>query len=138
MIVVDSSAFTRFLIKEEGWEKLIPYLNPDAEPCSVDLLIVETANAIWKYVERFKRIDEDQGLNLLERVMRLVEEGVLRLESASSYLRRALETSLRYGITVYDSLFIAQARNLDAKLVTSDRKQVEVAQDLGVETIFIE
>ena len=138
MIVVDSSAFTRFLIKEEGWEKLIPYLDPDAEPCSVDLLIVETANAIWKYVERFKRIDEDQGLNLLERVMRLVEEGVLRLESASSYLRRALEISLRYGITVYDSLFIAQARSLDAKLVTSDRKQVEVAQDLGVETIFIE
>jgi len=138
VIVIDSSAFTRFLIKEEGWEKLIPYLDPDAEPCSVDLLIVETANAIWKYVERFKRIDEDQGLNLLERVMRLVEEGVLRLESASSYLRRALEISLRYGITVYDSLFIAQARSLDAKLVTSDRKQVEVAQDLGVETIFIE
>jgi len=138
VIVVDSSAFTRFLIKEEGWEKLIPYLDPDAEPCSVDLLIVETANAIWKYVERFKRIDEDQGLNLLERVMRLVEEDVLRLESASSYLRRALEISLRYGITVYDSLFIAQARSLDAKLVTSDRKQVEVAQDLGVETIFIE
>ena len=138
MIVVDSSAFARFLIKEEGWEKLIPYLNPDAEPCSVDLLIVETANAIWKYVERFKRIDEDQGLNLLERVMRLVEEGVLRLESASSYLRRALEISLRYGLTVYDSLFIAQARSLDVKLVTSDRKHVEVAQDLGVETIFIE
>ena len=138
MIVVDSSAFTRFLIKEEGWEKLIPYLNPDAEPCSVDLLIVETANAIWKYVERFKRIDGDQGLNLLERVMRLVEEGVLRLESASSYLRRALEISLRYGITVYDSLFIVQAKSLNAKLVTSDRKQAGVAQDLGVETIFIE
>ena len=138
MIVVDSSAFTRFLIKEEGWEKLIPYLNPDAEPCSVDLLIVETANAIWKYVERFKRINEDQGLNLLERVMRLVEEGVLRLESASSYLRRALEISLRYGITVYDSLFIAQARSLNARLVTSNRKQAEAAQDLGVETIFIE
>ena len=138
MIVVDSSAFTRFLIKEEGWEKLIPYLNPDVEPCSVDLLIVEAANAIWKYVKRFKRIDEDQGLNLLERVMRLVEEGVLRLESASSYLRRALEISLRYGITVYDSLFIAQARSLNVKLVTSDRKQVEVARNLGVETIFIE
>ena len=138
MIVVDSSAFTRFLIKEEGWEKLIPYLNPDAEPCSVDLLIVETANAIWKYVERFKRIDEDQGLNLLKRVMRLVEEGVLRLESASSYLRRALEISLRYRITVHDSLFIAQARSLNAKLVTSNRKQAEAAQDLGVETIFIE
>ena len=138
MIVVDSSAFIRFLIKEEGWEKLIPYLNPDAKPCSVDLLIVETANAIWKYVERFKRIDEDQGLNLLERVMKLVEEDVLRLESALSYLREALKISLRYRITVYDSLFIAQARSLNVKLITSDRKQVEVAQDLGVETIFIE
>ena len=97
MIVVDSSAFIRFLIKEEGWEKLIPYLNPDAEPCLVDLLIIETANAIWKYVERFKRINEDQGLNLLERVMKLVEEDVLRLEPASSYLREVLKISLRMG-----------------------------------------
>ena len=70
--------------------------------------------------------------------MKLVEEDVLRLEPASSYLREALKISLRYGITVYDSLFIAQARSLNVKLITSDRKQVEVAQDLGVETILIE
>ena len=138
MRVVGSSAFIRFLVKEEGWEELIPYLNPDAEPCSVDLFIIEAADAMWKYVERLKRIDEDQGLNLLERVMKLVEENVLRLESASSYLREALKISLRYGITVYDSLFIAQARNLNVKLITSDRKQVEVAQDLRVDTVLIE
>ena len=53
-------------------------------------------------------------------------------------MREALEISLRYGITVYDSLFIAQAKSLNVKLITSDRKQVEVAQDLRVETIFIE
>ena len=90
MIVVDSSAFTRFLMREEGWEKLIPYLNPDAEPCSVDLLIVETANAIWKYVERFKRINEDQGLNLLERVMKLVEENVLKFRVGFRLLEKRL------------------------------------------------
>jgi len=104
----------------------------------VDLLIIETADAIWKYVERFKRIDEDQGLNLLERVMKLVEEDVLRLEPVSSYLREALKISLRYGITIYDSLFIAQAKSLNVKLITSDRKQVEVARDLGVGTVLIE
>ena len=49
-----------------------------------------------------------------------------------------MKISLRYGITVYDSLFIAQARSLNVKLITSDRKQVEVAQDLGVETVLIE
>ena len=85
MRVVGSSAFIRFSVKEERWEKLIPYLNPDAEPCSVDLLIIEAVDAIWEYVERLKRIDEDQGLNLLERVMKHVEEDVLRLEPASSY-----------------------------------------------------
>ena len=70
--------------------------------------------------------------------MKLVEEDVLRLEPALSYLREALEISLRYRITIYDTLFIAQASSLNVKLVTSDRKYVEVAQDLGVETIFIE
>ena len=51
---------------------------------------------------------------------------MLRLEPASSYLRSTLETSLRYEITVYNGLFIAQARNLNVKLVTSDQKQVEI------------
>jgi len=124
--VVGSSAFIRFSVKEEGWERLIPYLNPDAEPCSVDLLIIEAADAIWKYAERLKRIGEDQGLNLLEQVMKHVEEDVLRLGSASSYLRE-LKISLRYGITVYDSLFMAQAKSLNVKLITSDQKQVEAA-----------
>ena len=104
----------------------------------MDLLIIETADAIWKYVERFKRIDEDQGLNLLEQVMKHVEEDVLRLEPVSSYLREALKISLRYGITIYDSLFIAQAKSLNVKLITSDRKQVEAARDLGVGTVLIE
>ena len=45
--------------------------------------------------------------------MKLAEEDVLRLESASNYLREALEISLRYGITIYDSLFTAQARSLN-------------------------
>jgi len=28
VIVIDSSAFSKPLMKEEGWEKVIPYLNP--------------------------------------------------------------------------------------------------------------
>jgi len=46
VIVIDSSAFSKYLIKEEGWEKVIQYLDPRLEPHAVDMLIIETTNVI--------------------------------------------------------------------------------------------
>jgi predicted nucleic acid-binding protein len=63
--------------------------------------------------------------------------GVVVVESEKAYLEDAFSTALQTGITIYDSLYIAQAMKRKAKLLTSDDRQVRVAQRLGLEVISV-
>ena len=137
MIVIDSSALSKLLMKEEGWEKVIPYLNPDLKPHAIDLLTIETVNAVWKYMRKYRAITKEQALELYKYMMKLVKEEVIILESSQKYLEAALEISINHDIPIYDSLFLAQARSIGAKIVTSDKKQKAVAKEIGLETIYL-
>ncbi|MEM4444567.1 MAG: hypothetical protein QXJ21_04275 [Thermofilum sp.] len=55
------------------------------------------------------------------------------MEPQERYMQQALEMALTHGITVYNSLYITQARGL--KLLASDRVQLAVSEKLGVETL---
>ncbi|USS41042.1 type II toxin-antitoxin system VapC family toxin [Thermococcus aggregans] len=138
MIVIDSSAFSKFLLKEENWEKVIPYLDPCLEPHAVDMLIIETTNVIWKYMKKYRLITREQAIGLYEQMRKLIEEEVVILEPSEKYLREALEIAVGYDIPIYDSLFLAQARNLKAKLITSDKRQRDVAREIGLGIVYIE
>ena len=138
MIVIDSSAFSKFLMKEEGWEKVIPYLDPSLEPHTVDMLTIETTNVIWKYMRKYRLITREQAIGLYKQMRKLIEEEVIILEPSEKYLREALEIAVDYDLPIYDSLFLAQARNLKAKLITSDRRQRDVAGETGLGIVYIE
>ena len=138
MIVIDSSAFSKFLLREENWEKIIPYFDPDLEPHAVDMLIIETTNVIWKYMRKYKLITREQALGLYEQMRKLIEEEVIILEPSEKYLQEALKIAMHYDLSIYDSLFLAQARNLRAELITSDKRQKEVAREIGIEATYIE
>ncbi len=138
MIVIDSSAFSKFLMKEEEWEKVIPYFDPDLEPHAVDMLIIETTNVIWKYMRKYKLITREQALGLYEQMRKLIEEEVIILEPSEKYLQEALKIAMDYDLPIYDSLFLTQAKNLRAELITSDKRQEEVAREIGIEATYIE
>ena len=138
MIVIDSSAFSKFLLREEDWEKVIPYLDPSLEPHAVDMLTIETTSVIWKYMRKYKLITREQALGLYEQVTKLVREEVIILEPSEKYLQEALKIAMNYDLPIYDSLFLAQARNLRAELITSDKRQEEVAREIGIEATYIE
>lgn len=53
---------------------------------------------------------------------------VVTISKCLDLLQRAVEISVREGIPVYDSLYIALAETKGSKLVTADRKQYEVAK----------
>ncbi len=137
MRVIDTSAFSKFLLKEEGWEKVVPHLRPEKEPVTVELLLVETTNVLWKHALRMKTIDKEKAEELFEGVMELVTSGALKVEENSKYLGEAFRIALEKGITVYDALFIAQAKALNAPLVTCDEKQGEIARELGLNVVLL-
>ena len=138
MIVIDSSAFSKFLLREENWEKVIPYLDPSLEPHAVDMLTIETTNVIWKYMRKYKLITREQALGLYKQMRKLIEEEVIILEPSEKYLQEALKIAMDYDLPIYDSLFLAQARNLKIKLITSDRRQRDVAGGIGLGVVYIE
>jgi len=55
-MAIDSSAFSKFLMKEGSRKKIIPYLDPSLESHVVDTLTVETTNGIWKCVRKHRLI----------------------------------------------------------------------------------
>ncbi len=135
--VIDTSAFSKFLLKEEGWEEVVPYLRPEEEPVTVELLLVETTNVLWKHALRMKTIEKEKAEELFEGVMELVESRALKVEDNAKYLSEAFGIALEKGITVYDALFIAQAKALNATLVTCDEKQGEIAREFGLDVVLL-
>ena len=130
--VIDSSALAVFLLKEEGWKRMREILRE--KPYTIELAIKEVANSIWKRVKLLKDIDENKALTILGDLLKL-RRTALRIEPQDIYLTQALEIALKNDATIYDSLFIAQALTKKAILVTSDKKQAEIANRLGIRSI---
>ncbi len=126
--MVDASALAAFILKEEGWEGLTEYL---VYSLSLDHVVKEVANAIWKAARLRKVLSEDEAWKAYEILRRIVGKNVVIVPELD-YLNRSLEIALKFGITVYDALYLALAEERGLPLLSLDDKQREVAKKLGV------
>lgn len=136
MIVIDASALAKYILKEPGWRE-INKLIAENDVVSVNLVLVEVANAIWKNTVVFRGDDVSTAYERYRLLKRLVSEGVIELEDEAHFLDDALGIALETRLTIYDSLYLAQAQRRGAILLTSDKKQGEVAEKLGIRTMII-
>lgn len=135
MMVLDASALAKYVLREDGWTKVREKL--EEETLSIDHVVKEVASAIWRKAIVLRLEPLDAALKRFQVLMRLVKEGVIRLESELKYIDMAFGIAVKEGITVYDALYIAQAKTLGARLITSDREQARVAEKLGVKVYYI-
>ncbi len=91
----------------------------------------EVANAIWKAARLRKVLSEDEAWKAYEILRRIVGKNVVIVPELD-YLNRSLEIALKFGITVYDALYLALAEERGLPLLSLDDKQREVAKKLGV------
>ena len=131
MIVVDASALSAFILREEGWEELARYM---VRSLSVDHVVKEVANTIWKASCVRKMLTVDEALKAFKILLMIVRKNVI-LYPELKYLSKAIDISLKYSITIYDSLYVAQAVMENKPLLTLDEKQRKVAKELGVECL---
>ncbi len=101
---------------------------------SLNLMVVETANVIWKKAVRGELVQRYVTRRL--EALRLLATDVVILEDEKQYLDEAHSIALSRRVTVYDSLFIAQAKRHGA-LLTGDKKQAEAARREGVEVYLL-
>ena len=131
MRVIDSSSLVKFFSKEEGWEKVAQIIKEGI--ITLDLSIKEVANALWKKII-IGEINEDLAIKIL---YDLLKGEAIIIVNQDEYLIEAFKIANRNKITIYDSLFIALAKSKNLELVTSDKKQYEIAKDEGVNVQLI-
>ncbi len=127
MKVIDSSILVVYFSREPGWENAERILLE--EIVTLDLAVKEVANALWKKVIR-REMSLENAVSIVEDLV----SGVIPLYRQERFLPEALRIAARNHITVYDSLFIALAKDLGAVLVTLDKKQADAANREGMET----
>ncbi|MFP3205505.1 MAG: type II toxin-antitoxin system VapC family toxin [Metallosphaera yellowstonensis] len=131
MRVIDSSSLVKFFSREKGWEKVAEVITEGV--MTLDLAIKEVASALWKKVLRGE-MKEEVAINILSDLIK--REAVLFVKQ-DDYLIEGFKIANRNKITVYDSLFIALAKLNNFELVTSDKKQYEIAAKEGLEARLI-
>ena len=133
MIAIDASALARFVIKEEGWQEVAEYLR--AGTTSIDLVMKEVANAVWSRFNRNSTTLDEAKIML--GALREIQGKAVKLDEELKYLYAASDISFNRGITIYDSLYIALARERNLRLLTADKNQATAADAENVETILL-
>ena len=131
MIVIDSSALAKFILREEGWEEVEGFLAGGV--LTVELALKEVGNALWVRTRR-EGLDHDY---VLEVCRELLKASFIVLANQKELLPDAMHIALRHGLTVYDAIFVALALKEGLPLLTADRQQAKAAQEEGLEVVFI-
>lgn len=134
MIVVDVSALTKFLLKEEGWEEVTSHLK--AGTVSVGLVVKEAANAVWKMFRR-GALSIEEAKTVLQALKEIAGK-VVKIEGELNYLEEAVKIAFTRNISIYDSLYIAMAKMKGLNLLTVDEAQANAAKAENKTTIILE
>ena len=133
MIVIDASSLAKYILREENWEEVREYLSN--EPYSLTLALAEVSNAVWKHHVLYEEISDKDAKTMFDAVKKLRD--VVIFEQFENYLEDAIRISMEEKITVYDALYLVQARKFN-NLLTSDERQWKIAKKIGICSEFIE
>ncbi|MCC6033190.1 MAG: type II toxin-antitoxin system VapC family toxin [Desulfurococcaceae archaeon] len=135
MIVIDASTLAKFILREKNWERVYEVLSK--ETISVDHVVKEVANAIWKHYSIYKACSLDVAVKRFQLLRKIIDEELVSLESELKYLDKAFEIAAQNDISVYDALYIAQAIARSIPLATSDKRQADIAEKIKVQVVYI-
>lgn len=125
VIVIDTSVAAKWFLPEQlssEADALLEQVRPGRLQLSApDLIIYEFANILWQR-QRKGEISGNQAMEMMsdfERLpIQLVPADVLGVE--------ALKIACNTGCTAYDGAFVALAAGLKSRLITADRKLVQM------------
>ncbi len=125
-LVLDASAAVRFLLDQEGADQVADRLEEAGQVLAPAFQMVEVANVLWK-VARSGALTAAEAWERLETLADLVDEAVDDRELLADSLALAIE--LQHP--VYDCLYLALARRLDARLLSFDRRLLNLFETMG-------
>ncbi|MCD6458056.1 MAG: type II toxin-antitoxin system VapC family toxin [Thermoproteales archaeon] len=137
MYVVDASVYASVAVKDEFYTRSKAFLAKSRSlGCvTLDLALVEAFNVLWKHVYLLKRIPAGRCLEISAILERIFENSVVGVYSAIRECKSAVEISVKYGITVYDAVYVSLADRLGYKLASFDEELESRLAGTGLENI---
>lgn len=129
--VVDASAVFSWVFDDERDELAVAMARfVVANGADVPALFTSEAQNILAVAVRRKRATTAEAGAILAAIARLP----LRVETTGTELgsARAFEAALRWGISAYDAAYLVLAQDLDATLMTRDRRLNAAAEKSGI------
>jgi len=121
--VVDASVIVKWFVPEKDSEKarrlLEKYSAGKLEIITPTLAIYETLNSL-----RFHPHYKLSSNELLDALKTLVELQIT-IEPSTKAWSKSIQLSLKHEITIYDAIYAATAHDVDAYLITADKKLTE-------------
>jgi predicted nucleic acid-binding protein len=132
--IIDASALVAYLLEEDGFEKISEMVNEGVE--SVPLIIKESCNAALE-ARRNGRITSDESETVLQAILSLAEVNIKTVVQDKDLISAAFRIAEENRLTIYDSIYIALAQASGGRLASRDRRQLEVAEKLGIGIIRV-
>lgn len=129
-LVVDASVAVKWFLPEPASDRAEALRDHPGPLVAPDLILLEVGNVLIRAARR----GDVPFADVQEAITRLAA-GPVRLTRASDIIAEALAIAGRHGGTVYDAVYIAAAKSLDAALVTDDREMAAISRAAGVRTV---
>jgi predicted nucleic acid-binding protein len=119
--VVDASVVLKWFLPEKDSgladSLLEDFLNGDAELIAPDLILLETANALWKRVELRQELSATESSLIFRDLLTLP----LSLHGSGPLADRAFQFAIKHRHSVYDAVYCALAIERNCEFITADQ-----------------
>jgi predicted nucleic acid-binding protein len=128
--VVDASVVLKWFLREvdsAAADLLFEnFLNDEVELLAPDLIVVETASALWKRAMIRKEMSAEEATLIHRDLLTLP----LSLVASGTLVDAALQIALKHKHSVYDAFYCALAIERQCDFVTADRVLANKLQDV--------
>lgn len=130
-LVVDASVMVKWFINEENSDKAFglkdSLIKKEVALIAPDLIISEVLNTL-----RYKKRNENELLHANKNLWGL-NLGLMGINN--EIMLKAIENSIKYDITIYDSLYVTIAQLHGIALITADKKLYRIPNVIALEKI---
>ena len=131
MRVIDASSLAKYINREPNWRDVERYL---LDGCiTIELAIKEVSNSIWKRWLRGE-LNKDDAYTIFKG---FIDNLMVKVLNQEEYIDDAFKLSLKYNLTIYDSLYIAVAKKMKLELITSDKNQRDISRKENIKVVYI-
>ena len=124
MIVIDASVAAKWYLPESGSTAAVELQEGPDQLIAPELIRMEVAGSITRRVRADKkeeRLSPDVALSRCAKWFRLLDQATVSLIPEAELLQKAINLSVEIKHTLHDCMYLAAARDLNARLVTADR-----------------